>query len=454
MIRPGEWNSAVSRHSLSILACVALFAVASCGGVGNNNEPAQGKSQVTTMGFGLPDEHATARVDAVKAANPNIEIKINEGAFDEQQFLSAVASNQPPDAVYLDRNKLGSFVARGAIEPMDDCLSREKVNLDDYREQAVKQVQYQGKTYGLPEFNAVRVLIINNVAVREAGLQPSDVSTTDWAALPALTDKLVKLDGGKLARIGFDPKVPDFLPMWAKANDAELVTPDGTPTLHDPKVIEAVQATVDLVNRQGGWAQFKAFRDSWDFFGAKNQYVSNQLAAMPMENFYINTLAANSPDADVTFAPFTDRNGEPLSYASGQAWAIPKGSKNRDAACKFIVGMTKTDTWVTAAKARRDALTKQNKPYSGTFTANKKADEQIFAEVYNAKDNKIINDGVEVAKSVQDVAYSLPANPAGNELVTAYTGAINRVLNGQQSVDDAMSQAQREAQDAIEAAKK
>ena len=441
------------RYFASALACVALLAATSCGGVGSD-EPAKGKSQVTTMGFGLPDEHATARVEAFRSANPDIETRINEGAFDEQQFLSAVASNQPPDAVYLDRNKLGSFAARGAIEPIDDCISKEKVNLGDYRESAVKQVQYQGKTFGLPEFNGVRVLIINNAVVTEAGLQPKDVSVTDWSKLPSLTGQLVKLDGGKLSRIGFDPKVPDFLPMWVKANGAELVGSDGMPKLDDPKIVETVKATTDLVNQQGGWAQFKAFRDSWDFFGAKNEYVTGQLGAMPMENWYINTLAANSPDADITVAPFTDQQGKPLSYASGQAWAIPKGSKNRDAACKFIATMTKTDTWITAAKARRDALTKQNKPYSGTFTANKKADEKIFDEVYNAKDNKIINDGVEVAKSVQDIAYSLPANPAGSELVTAYTGAVNRVLNGQQTPEEALAQAQREAKAAAEAAGK
>lgn len=441
------------RYSASILFCVVLLAAAACGGVGSQGQD-QGKARVTTMGFGLPDEHATARVDAVRSANPDIEVRVNEGGFDEQQFLSAIASDSPPDAVYLDRNKLGSFAARGAIEPIDDCISQQKVDLGNYRDEAVKQLRYQDKMYGLPEFNTVRVMIVNNAVVREAGLAPQDVSVRDWAGLPALTDKLVRNDGGKLARIGFDPKVPDFLPMWAKANGADLVTADGSPRLDSPQVVEAAKVTVDLVNRQGGWAQFKAFRDSWDFFGANNEFVTGQLAAMPMDSWYVNTLAASSPDVDVTIAPFTDRDGKPLSYATGQAWAIPKGSKNRDAACKFIVGMTRTDTWVTAAKARRDALSKQGKPYTGTFTANKEADKRIFGEVYNAQDSKIVDAGVKIVTSVQDVAVAMPASPAGSQIVTAYEGAINRALNGQQSVEQALAQAQREAQDAMTAAGK
>lgn len=439
----------------SLLGCAALL-LAACGGVGSDDDQQGsegGQAQITTMGFGLPDEHATARVEAFKQANPNIDVRVNEGSFDEQQFLASVASNEPPDALYVDRNKLGSLASRGAVEPIDDCLQQEKVDLDKYREQAVKQVQLDGKTYGMPEFHMVRVLIINNAAVKEAGLQPKDVSTSDWDRLSQVAAQLTRNEGGQLSRIGFDPKIPDFLALWAKANDAELISEDGRKAqLDSPQVIEAAEYTLSLIQQQGGWAGFKAFRDAWDFFGAQNQYVTGQLAAMPMEAFYINTLAANSPDVDVTIAPFTDRNGDPITYSSGQAWAIPKGAKNRDASCKFITTMTKTETWLTAANARKDALAKDGKRYSGTYTANKEADEKIFADVYDAQENKLIDAGVKVALDVQDDAYALPGSPAGAEVIKAYEGAINRALNGQQSIADALKQAQSEATEAIERA--
>jgi multiple sugar transport system substrate-binding protein len=431
--------------------------LAACGGVGDDAGDDQdgGPVQITTMGFGLPDEHATARVDAFRQANADVEVRVNEGGFDEQQFLSAVASGDAPDVVYVDRNRIGSLAARGAIEPIDDCVDREKVDLGQYREQAMRQVQLDGKTYGLPEFHMVRVMIINNSVVRAAGLQPQDVVATDWGRLPALATQLTQFDGAALKRIGFDPKVPDFLPMWVAANGGELVSDDGkTPRLDSPEVLDAVRTTVQLVQQQGGWAEFKALKDSFDFFGAENQYATGQLAAMPMEAWYLNTLAANSPEVDVTVAPFTSRDGEPISYATGQAWAIPKGSPHPEQACRFMATMTASDTWVTAAKARRDALAKEGKVYSGTYTGNKPADERIFDEVYTARDDKLIDAGVQTALAVQDSAFSLPASPASFELVTAYTAAVNRVLNGQQSVEDAMAQAQREAVEAIDKAGK
>ena len=236
---------------------------------------------------------------------------------------------------------------------------------------------------------------------------------------------------------------------------APAASDDGTTAkLDSPEVIDAVRATVALVQQQGGWAEFKAFKDSFDFFGANNQYVTGQLAAMPMEAWYLNTLAANSPGVDITVAPFVDRDGDPISYATGQAWAIPKGSPNPEQACRFIASMTATDTWITAAEARKAALAKDGKKYSGTYTANKLADERIFDEIYDAGDDKIVDAGVQVALSVQDSALTLPGGPASYELVTAYTSAINRVLNGQQSVEDAMAQAQQEATEAIDKARK
>ena len=45
---------------------------------------------------------------------------------------------------------------------------------------------------------------------RQAGLNLSEVSTTDWDKLKTVTKKLTVMNGGKLQRIGFDPKVPEF----------------------------------------------------------------------------------------------------------------------------------------------------------------------------------------------------------------------------------------------------
>jgi multiple sugar transport system substrate-binding protein len=433
-----------------VLALGTLVIAAACGGVGSSGGEAAGKKAVTTMGFGLPDEHATARVAAFKKAFPDVAVTINEGAFDEQQFLSAVASGNPPDIVYLDRNKIGTYAARGALQPMDSCVSDQKIDLSQYRDSAVAQVRFDGKVYGIPEFATVRVMIVNNAAARAAGVDPAALSSTDWTALQQASAKMADTAGGKIRRVGVDPRLPETLPLWAKANGVDLISADGkTAHLNDPKVAEALQYAAGLATSQAPWSRFKAFRDSWDFFGAKNEYAADQVGAMPIDSWYINTLADVSPATDITIAPFTDRQGRPLTYVSGQAWALPKGSKHPAEACEFARTMTATDTWIAAAKARKAALAAKGKPYTGTFTANKAADEQIFSQLVDAGNSKILRQGIQVVLSLQDKAVTMPPSAAAAEIQTAYEGAVGRVLAGKQNAQQALDQAQREAEKAL-----
>jgi ABC-type glycerol-3-phosphate transport system substrate-binding protein len=161
--------------------------VGSVGG-GGDEQPQRGKGggevsgTLSTFGFSLPDEIATTRVDTFERAYPQVQVKITEGGFDEQQFLSAVASGSPPDLVYVDPG--------------------------DHR---------------------------------------------------------------------------------------HLRRPD-------------------------------------------------QLGAFPMEDWYLNVLAEASPDVDITVTPFKDRQGNPITFVTGSAWAIPKGAKNPNAACRLARTMTEAST--------------------------------------------------------------------------------------------------------------
>ena len=107
---------------------------------------------------------------------------------------------------------------------------------------------------------------------------------------------------------------------------------------------------VDL-RRQGGFSAVKAYRDSADFFGEGNQFATNTLGAMPMEQWYVNVLNDVSPDAPMAFDTVKDRQGATLAYSSGSAWALPAGSANPEAACRWARAMTTVEAWEAAANA-------------------------------------------------------------------------------------------------------
>lgn len=87
--------------------------------------------------------------------------------------------------------------------------------------------------------------------------------------------------------------------------------------------------------------------------------------------------------------------------------------------------------------------------FTGVLTGNTQADEKIRAMVKPSNDQKW-NQAVDATYSANDHTFSLPANPAGEEFQTAWQDAVNRVLNGQQSPEEAMQQAQKEGQSALD----
>ena len=408
------------------------LALGACGGVGGGDDGGDGadgggssqggggdkaSGRVTTFGFTVEDVIAKERVSYVKEQHPELDLKVASGAFDEQQFLSAVASGSPPDAVYLDRAELGTYAAKGALAPLDDCLADNDVDLDVFRDSALTQVTYDGQVYGVPEFNSVRIVMGSADVMRQNGVTEADLDTSDWSHIQQVTDQLVSTSGGKLETIGFDPKIPEFFPLWVAANGGRHISEDGmTPQLDSPEAVEALEYTVGLVDQQGGWEEFKAFRDTWDFFGDENQFVTNQAGAFPMEDWYLDVLADVSPDVDLASVPFLGRDGEPLTYASGNAWAVPEGASNPEAACAFAATMTETEAWVAAAEASKQDRQSGGGEYLGTWTANEEADARILEEVYEPTGVKPLDDAVQAIRDVQDVAITDPPSPAGAEV--------------------------------------
>jgi multiple sugar transport system substrate-binding protein len=248
--RPVDWGvHMINRRGFlaGSAGVFALGAVSACGGVGDKRASgrAAGTSKgdtgaLSTQGFGKPDDVGKARIDAFKSAYPRVQLHINEGDFDAQQFLSAVASGNPPDLVYLDRDRVGTYAAQGAIQPLDDHLDAAGIKTSLYRPAALREITIDGRIYGIPEFYDTRNILMSGEALRDAGLTAADLGTTDWNKLHTNAAKLYKAGGGKISRIGFDPKLPEFLPLWAKANGAEMINADGSPNLADPRVIEAL----------------------------------------------------------------------------------------------------------------------------------------------------------------------------------------------------------------------
>ena len=432
---------------------------AAASGSGSAAASAAGSMSATgdlnVMGFGCSkgDDIATNRIKEFKKAYPNVTLKCTEGDLNDQAFLTAVRSGTPPDLIYMDRSKIGTFAAQGAIAPMDDCVSKAGIDMSNFRDAAVKQVTFDGKVYGVPEFFNVVVVVIDNKVAQDAGVSPDDIDTGNWDKLKDANAKMLKKSGNKITRLGFDPKMPEFLPLWAKINGVDILSEDGkTSNLGDPKVAEAVTFARDLIQAHGKVSDFFAARDalSPDFFGAGNPIAKDVLGGFPIEQFFLNVMAGSSPNVDITVKAPKTKDGQDITYATGLTWAIPDGAKNKDAACAMAATMTSKDVWIAASQARADQRKKDNKPYTGTFTGNKAADDEIFSKIVDLSAMPKFDAAVKATIAVSDKAFAISPTGGSVDFEKAWRDAWTRIAAGTDPAQ-ALKEANTTAQQALDA---
>ncbi len=453
-----RWKRSGLTLTMAALCVVAVASVASAQPWESASVagPSQAGKTLTIYGMGGRDDVAQGRLDIATKVIENTGAKVSNpvGGFNDQAFLARLAARDVPDLVYMSRSLIGTYAARNALVPLANCLKSEKIDRKQYRAAALAEVSYKGQLYALPEFTNQITIIVNNDAARQAGVNPADISTTNWAKLRQANKKLLRIENGRLTRIGFDPKIPEFFPLWVKWFGADLISKDGlTAKLNTRQSIAALEYTHSLIRDHGGWDRFKAFRDTFDFFGSGNPFVKNQLSATPFESFLYNVLADNSPNIEITPKFFTNRKGGPITLLNGSGWAIARGAANPDLACKFMKSMTAVNSWKAVAKSRFDLRKRQGRAFTGLYTANTKADVKIYEDIYQKIGKKQFDDAVDLLVAAPRYAFALPSSPASAQFRQAYIDGVNRVLAGQQNPRQALNQAQQEAQKAINDAK-
>jgi multiple sugar transport system substrate-binding protein len=444
------------RVGVSLAAVAACAVAATAAGARTDSGARQAAGPLNIYGFDVGDDVQENRATYAASQMPsNVTIKRLTGSFNDQVFLTRLASGDIPDLVKMERTKVATYAAKGVIRPMDDCVSSVK---SQYRVGALKAMTYQGHIYGLPQFTQPVMMYINLSAMKSAGLTVKDAQTTNKKALLATVKKLVKFDGsGNLTRIAFDPKIDSGfgLPLWTKWFGKDVISKDGLKAqLNSKEAVAAMAFAVQVINAQGGWNKFKAFKDTFDWFGRQNPLVKDQIGFVAQESFFLNSFSNNSPDVDLAAGFFTNRKGGPISWFSGDGWVVPTKSGNVNDACDYMKAVTSQGAWLKAASERYEARRRTGSTFTGLYTANAVADRKVYEDVYQSFGKAQFDRAVQIAVAAGRYGLELPPSPGGQQFVQSMNDAVQRVLAGQQTPKQALDQAQKEAQTAIDANKK
>lgn len=309
---------------------------------------------------------ADTLVQQFQAANPDITVRIEQTVADGLQNWVQVAlrSGSPPDLIDINDSWNIPYAATGLLEPLDDYLTKSKLDLAPILPVALAISKWNGKLYGLPYRTETHALIYNKDLFRQAGLDPDKPPQT-WTELRDDAKKLTRTGpagqqqygygvdgGGEVANL-----VTRFLTvLWS--NGGEVLSADGkTAQINQPKSVEAVAFYTGLYTTDGVSPPSTLQNDGL----ALRRLFENGVIAMYQTGQYdLPVLRQEAPNVHfgVGLLPHPE-GGQPVGMLGGWNFIVPKASKHHDATWKFLMFLMQpaqmgmyTDTF----PARSDAM--------------------------------------------------------------------------------------------------
>ena len=347
--------------------------------------------------------------------NPGIKLKpIYSGSYQESitKALTAVKSGEPPVMSILLSTDMFTLIDEDAIVPFDGLLKTpdDQAWLKSFFPAFMENSQTGGKTWGIPFQRSTIVLYWNKDAFKEAGLDPNK-APANWKEQVEFAQKLTKRDAtGKVTQWGIQIPSSGF-PYWlfqalAIQAGTNLMNSAGTETYYDkPEVIEGLTYWVDLVKK------YKVHPEGIVEWGTTpKDFFEKKVAMMWTTTGNLTNVKNNAKfDFGVAMLPAGKQRGSPTG--GGNFYIFAKSTPaQRDAALKFIRWVTTPqraaqwgiDTGYVAV--RGDAFdTPVMKAYVAGFPPAAVARDQLpYAKAElsthdNQRVTKALNDGLQAA---------------------------------------------------------
>ncbi|NUT24307.1 MAG: sugar ABC transporter substrate-binding protein [Hamadaea sp.] len=318
------------RKAVSAVAVATLTALlAACGGGGDSGDD---KATVTMWIYPVVVDETQHRaywsqtVDAFKAQNPNIDVKVEifPWANRDEALTTAIAGNKGPDVVYLIPDQIPKYAT--AIEPMDSHL--DAAAKSDYLDNVVKSVTMDNKLMGAPILTSALSLLCNKKVFAAVGQTAYPKTWDDVKAMaPAFKAKgydMISYDGDLKTTLNVT-----FYPLlWQAGGD--VFAADGKSVAFDQAPgVQALTFLKDMVD--GGYINKGPITTTPPI--EQSRLAQNKVACSwsvtpaDLTKFW-------GKDNIQVLPPLT--NAKQVTYGTVGSLVMLKGSKNKTAAAKWV----------------------------------------------------------------------------------------------------------------------
>jgi multiple sugar transport system substrate-binding protein len=377
----------------------------------------------------LPEGAFRALMDEFEAQNPGIKVNLVSGPYatTKEQVVAGAAAGTMSDVVGLDGAWVSDFVKQGSLASLSELMTA--ANYDDSGLAA--QIKLDGQTYMIPVVNFVYPVFANLDLLAKAGIDKPPATRTEFAeAAKKLTDPANNVYGWVLPLSTEQPNgIQNDVMSWVWATGGSMLK-DGKPDLTNDQVRSAAEYIKGLYD--AGVISPGAFTMKEP--DKVTEFTNGRVGMMIDSLAHINMIRKDAPDLKfaITALPaaddYTGKRG--LPYAS---WGIgvAANSQHPAEAWKLVEFLMSPET--------NSKLSSIANAFPGNVNSTPdfvKTDE-LFAAAFDVfKQGYLANEFVGL--------------PTAEGLMRSFDEQFQPYLDGSQSLDDTLNNAQAEWEKAFQ----
>lgn len=371
-------------------------------------------------------------IELFQQAHPNITITSEYGNFDDHwtKLATQAAGGNLPDVVQQDYSRIGEWVSRDLLLPLDGYADAGAINLASVAEEQLSGGKVDGQLYGVSLGTNALTVLYDPAKFEAAGVP---VPTADWTwsdFQQAATTIHEKLDiYGVEAFYNME-----FFKLFLKEHGQWVYSDDGKGLGYtdDALATQYFQTLLDM--QEAGAAPTREFDAARGTPALEDSLIVSEQSAMIMlwSNQAVAVAnAAGERELALAQTPSISAGTEGLYLKPSMFFSIPSQSKNPDAAAMFI------DFFLNSPEANEILAAERGVP--------------IVPEVRTAIEDAVPPIQKQVFQYISDVEPTAapinPPDPAVHAKILAdvYNPLIDQLLYGELSAEEAAAQFREQA---------
>lgn len=315
---------------LSSFVILLALVLTSCGGSAQSTQ-----DQHVTLRYAIWEAtQAPAMnqiIQAFKKTHSNIDVKLEVTPYNDYftKLETGVAGGSAPDVFWLNAANLIKFASNDALLPLDDQISKDKIDLNNYPSQLVSLYTYNGKHYGMPKDFDTIGLWYNKAMFDAAGVKHPD-NTWTWDTVKQAAQKLTNPAKGVW---GIAAPLNDHLGFYntIPQSGGYIISPDKKKSGFDQSTgIDGLQYIYSLIQ-----SKVSPSAQQMTDTPPVSMFESGKIAMMYAGSWQTLELAHNEYTKDKVDVAVLPQGKQRATVIHGLGNVISAGTKNAQAAWEF-----------------------------------------------------------------------------------------------------------------------